>query len=197
MLDFRMTLFRLRTTLDKSAGTVTTACLYTLAILSVGLCTAKAQSSGAEKPIHIPSSGGEVVLATAADKARAYDENHFATARRVGDTLYLAGVVAGRRDGEGKDTAAFKDQCRRAFRRIQLTLAAAGANFDDVVMLNTFHVWEGPNFEGDRPAQFAAFSAVKDEFMKAPYPAWTAVGTTSLLPDKGIVEIQVIAHLKK
>jgi len=167
-----------------------------IAVFSIGLCAAKAQSSSAEKSIRIPTSGGEVVLATAADK-RAYDEDHFATARRVGDTLYLAGVVAGRRDGEGKDTAAFKDQCRRAFRRIQTTLAAAGVNFDDVVMLNTFHVWEGPNFEGDRPAQFAAFSAVKDEFMKAPYPAWTAVGTTSLLPDKGIVEIQVIAHLKK
>jgi len=73
----------------------------------------------------------------------------------------------------------------------------AGADFDDVVMLSTFHVWQGPNFEGDRPTQFAAFSAVKDEFMKAPYPAWTAVGTTALIPDTGIVEIQAIVHLKK
>jgi len=106
-------------------------------------------------------------------------------------------VVVSRRDGEGKDTEAFKEQCRRAFRRIQTTLTASGATFDDVVMLNTFHLWQGPNFEGDRPAQFAAFSSVKDEFMKPPYPAWTAVGTTSLLPDNAIVEIQVIAHLKK
>ncbi len=64
-------------------------------------------------------------------------------------------------------------------------------------MLNTFHIWQGPNFEGDRATQFEAFSAVKDEFMKAPYPAWTAVGTTALIPDTGIVEIQVIVHLKK
>ena len=147
MLDFRMAMSRLRTTLPKSSRIVTTTCLYAITIFSIGLCTAKAQSSGPEKPIHIPSSGGEVILATAADKARAYDEDRYATARRVGDTLYLSGVVAGRRDGEGKDTAAFKDQCRRAFRRIQVTLAAAGASFDDVVMLNTFHVWEGPNFE--------------------------------------------------
>ena len=46
-------------------------------------------------------------------------------------------------------------------------------------------------------AQFAAFSAVKDEFMKVPYPAWTAVGTTALIPDTGIVEIQAIVHLNK
>jgi len=137
------------------------------------------------------------VIASPAEKASTYDQYHYSPARRVGDTLYISGVVVGRRDGEGKDIAAFKAQVRRAFQRIQATLNAAGANFDDVVMLNTFHVWQGPNFEGDRAAQFAAFSAVKDEFMKAPYPAWTAVGTTALIPDTGIVEIQAIVHLNK
>jgi hypothetical protein len=33
--------------------------------------------------------------------------------------------------------------------------------------------------------------------MKPPYPAWTAVGTTGLLSDGGIVEIQLIAHAAK
>jgi len=93
------------------------------------------------------------------------------------------GAVVGQRDGEGKDIAAFKAQVRRAFQLIQTTLNAARTNFDDAVMLNTFHVWQDPNFEGDPAAQFAAFSAVKDEFMKAPYPAWTVVGTTALIPD--------------
>ena len=171
--------------------------LCAIGLLMVGICPTLAQSNGSEKAIHIPASGGEVVIATAAEKASAYDQYHYSPARRVGDTLYISGVVAGRRDGEGKDTAAFKDQVRRTFLRLQATLEAAGATFDDVVMLNTFHVWQSPNFEGDRAAQFAAFSAVKDEFMKAPYPAWTAVGTTALVPDNGIVEIQAIAHLKK
>jgi len=171
--------------------------LWAITLLIVGLCPAQAQSDKPEKAIHIPSSGGEVLIATAAEKASAYDQFHYSPARRVGDTLYVSGVVAGRREGEGKDVAAFKAQVRRAFQRIQATLNAAGANFDDVVMLNTFHVWQGPNFEGDRAAQFEAFSAVKDEFMKAPYPAWTAVGTTALIPDTGIVEIQAIVHLNK
>lgn len=171
--------------------------LYALTLLISGFCPAQSQSNQQEKPIRIPSSGGEVVIATAAEKSTAYDQFHYSPSRRVGDTLYISGVVVGRRDGEGKDTAAFKAQVRRAFQRIQATLNAAGASFDDVVMLNTFHVWQGPNFEGDRPAQFAAFSAVKDEFMKPPYPAWTAIGTTSLLSDNGIVEIQAIVHLNK
>src|SRR5215469_7746688 len=165
--------------------------------LAVAFCPAQTQSEKGEKSIHIPSPGGEVVIATAAEKATAYDQYHYAPARRVGETLYISGVVAGRREGEGKDAAAFKAQVRRAFQRIQATLEAAGASFDDVVMLNTFHVWQSPNFEGDKRAQFEAFSAVKDEFMKPPYPAWTAVGTTALIPDNGIVEIQAVVHLKK
>ena len=172
------------------------ALLCTVA-LAVPRCSAQTQSEKGNKAIHIPSPGGEVVIATAAEKATAYDQFHYAPSRRVGDTLYISGVVAGRREGEGKDVSAFKAQVRRAFQRIQATLDAAGASFADVVMLNTFHVWQGTNFDGDKRAQFEAFSAVKDEFMKAPYPAWTAVGTTALIPDNGIVEIQAIVHLTK
>ena len=184
-------------TIAVSSLPATRPLLCAMILLIVGSCPAQLQSEKSEKTIHIPSSGGEVLIPTAAEKASAYDQYHYSPARRVGDTLYISGVVVGRRDGEGKDITAFKAQVRRAFQRIQATLNAAGANFDDVVMLNTFHVWQGPNFEGDRAAQFAAFSAVKDEFMKAPYPAWTAVGTTALIPDTGIVEIQAIVHLNK
>jgi len=184
-------------TIPVSSLTAMRTFLCAVVLLVAGPCPMRAQSNKPESPIHIPASGGEVVIATAAEKAVAYDQFHYSPARRVGDMLYLSGVVVGRRDGEGKDTAAFKDQVRRAFVRIQATLEAAGATFDDVVMLNTVHVWQSPNFDGDRAAQFGAFSAVKDEFMKPPYPAWTAVGITALIPDNGIVEIQAIVHLKK
>jgi enamine deaminase RidA (YjgF/YER057c/UK114 family) len=36
--------------------------------------------------------------------------------------------------------------------------------------------------------------AVKDEFMSAPYPAWTAVGTPELFLPGALVEIQVTAR---
>lgn len=150
----------------------------------------------AQEPIRIPSSGGEVVIATKAEKDTAYDQYHYATSRRLNDTLYISGVVAGRRDGEGRDATAFKAEVRRAFERLKATLAASGAGFNDIVMLNTFHVWDSPEFEGGRAEQFRVFSEVKDEFMRPPYPAWTAVGTTHLIPDNGIVEIQAIAHVE-
>ena len=90
-------------------------------------------------------------------------------------------MVVGRRPDEGTDIAAFKDQTRRTFRRIDGYLKAAGLTFDNVVMINSFHVWEGPNFSGGRAQQFKAFEEVKEEFMKGPKPAWTAVGVTALL----------------
>jgi enamine deaminase RidA (YjgF/YER057c/UK114 family) len=148
----------------------------------------------AETAKKVPAPGGEVVLATAADQ-KLYDRLHFASARRAGDALYISGVIVGRMKDEGNDVAAFKDQVRRAFRRIETTLTAAGAGFADVTMINSFHVFTSPNFAGTRDEQFMAFAAVKDEFMPAPHPAWTAVGTTGLLSDGGIVEVQMIAHV--
>ncbi len=74
-------------------------------------------------------------------------------------------------------------------------LDASGTRFEDVVMINSFHVWQGPNFAGTRDEQFSAFEEVAGEFLKSPYPAWTAVGTTGLLSDGGIVEVQLIARV--
>jgi enamine deaminase RidA (YjgF/YER057c/UK114 family) len=165
-----------------------------LCAVALSLAAALPAAAGAQTPSRIPSPGGAVYLPTEIDR-KEYDDYHFAQVRRAGDYVYVSGVIAGPRDDkEGRDAAAFKDQVRRAFRRIGTDLAAAGAGFGDVVMINSFHVWNGPNFAGTRDEQFFAFSAVKDEFMPAPHPAWTAVGTTGLLYDRGVVEIQMIAH---
>lgn len=146
-------------------------------------------------PLKIPAPGGEVVLPNAGAK-KAHDDWRYAAARRVGDMVYLSGVIVDRHPGEGKDVAAFKLQTRRALERLRTNLEAAGSDFQHVVMINSFHVWQGPNFAGTRDEQFKAFEDVIGEFMKAPYPAWTAVGTTGLLSDGGIVEVQLIAKVR-
>lgn len=147
-------------------------------------------------PLKLPAPGGEVILPTEASK-KAHDEYRYAAARRVGDMVYLSGAIVGRAPGEGNDVAAFKLQTRRTLERLRHNLEAAGSDFQHVVMINSFHVWQGPNFAGSRDEQFAAFEAVIGEFMKPPYPAWTAVGTTGLLSDGGIVEVQLIASVRK
>lgn len=169
-------------------------------VLAAALCVAAGSASAQVRetakvdPVRIPASGGEVILPGQADQ-RAYDAYKFAAARRVGDTLYISGVIAGVPAGAKADAETYKTALRHAFRRIDRTLKASGASFADVVMINSFHVWDSPHFEGGRDAHFAAFSAVKDEFMPPPHPAWTAVGTTGLLTDTGLVEIQIIAHV--
>jgi enamine deaminase RidA (YjgF/YER057c/UK114 family) len=143
-------------------------------------------------PAHIATRNGEVILPTSADKQN-YDEYGFAAVRRAGNWVFISGVIVGRRQDEGTDVEAFKAQARRGFRRLDSALKAAGLGFDDVVMINSFHVWQGPNFSGSRDDQFKAFEQVKEEFIRGPKPAWTAVGTTGLLADAGIVEVQMIA----
>jgi len=148
----------------------------------------------ADFPKRIASLGGEVIVASERGETL-YNSFKFASARRAGDTVYVSGVIAGPARSEGRDVPAFKIQLRRAFDEIGATLAAAGAGFANVAMINTFHVWTSDNFQGDRNAQLGAFIEVKDEFMPPPHPAWTAVGTTGLALDTGVVEIQMIAHL--
>src|SRR5581483_12322798 len=112
-------------------------------------CASIALPALAGEPQHIPSAGGEVIL-PGADDVYAYDNYRYAAARRAGDYLYISGVVAGPRPGEATDVEGFKAQLRRAFRHLQAILKASGAGFRDVVTINSFHVWEGPDFSGTK-----------------------------------------------
>ena len=145
-------------------------------------------------PKRIPAPGGEVIIPSEGHQ-KSYDGIMYAPARRAGDMLYVSGVIVGRAKDEGTDPESFKAQVRRAFISLDTVLKASGASFDDVVMINSFHVWEGPDQPAPRWEQLNMINAVKSEFMKAPYPAWTAVGTTGLLSPGGIVEIQLIARV--
>lgn len=164
------------------------------ALIPTALLLALAAPAAAQEyPIRLPSPGGEVILPNAGAR-KAHDAWRYAAARRVGDVLYVSGVVVFRGKDEGNDAAAFKAQARRGFEQLKRTLDASGATFADVAMINSFHVWDGPNFAGTKAEQFAAFEEVVGEYFKPPYPAWTAVGTTGLLGETGIVEVQLIVH---
>jgi enamine deaminase RidA (YjgF/YER057c/UK114 family) len=162
-------------------------------LLIAGSAVGAADSAG--YPLRIPAPGGEVILPDEASKQN-HDHWRFAAVRRNGDTLYVSGVIVYRGKDEGTDVSAFKLQTRRALERLRKNLEAADSDFQHVVMINSFHVWQGPDFAGTKDEQFRAFEDVIGEFMKAPYPAWTAVGTTGLLGNGGIVEVQLIAREK-
>jgi enamine deaminase RidA (YjgF/YER057c/UK114 family) len=145
-------------------------------------------------PRKLPTPGGEVLIPDQRAQ-QAYDQIKFAPARRVGDMLYISGGLAGFREGEARTIDVFKESTRRLFGRIDALLKLEGASFADVVKINSFHVWKSPDWQFGKREQFDAFSAVKDEFMSAPYSAWTAVGTTELLGDRLVVEAEFIAYV--
>ena len=109
----------------------------------------------------------------------------FADAIVVGDTIYLSGVVAGIREGESDLKLGYE----RAFERIGATLKRAGATWDDVVDITSFHT--------DLTTQMPAIVAVKNKYIKPPYPAWTAIQVSRLIPNNGLTEIKVVAKIPK
>jgi enamine deaminase RidA (YjgF/YER057c/UK114 family) len=113
------------------------------------------------------------------------EEYGFADAVVTGDTVYLSGVVAGVRQGETDLRVAYT----RAFERIGAILKNAGVSWDDVVEITSFHT--------DLTTQMPAIVAVKKSYMKPPFPAWTAIQVSRLIPPNGITEIKVVAKLRK
>ncbi len=115
-----------------------------------------------------------------------YEQFHFAPAVKDGDRLYCSGVIGIGPDG--KPAADPETQFSHAFEQVQSVLTTAGASFADIVEMTTFHVGLQKNL--------TAFMKVKDRYMQAPYPSWTAIGITELAFPGGLVEIKVIARLK-
>ena len=116
----------------------------------------------------------------------AYEQFHFAPAVRTGRWLRSSGQL-----GTDENFAAIAEpeaQFAQAFEHVKSVLAAAKLDFGDVVELTTFHV-------GLRE-HLGTFVAVKDRYLEAPYPAWTAIGVVELAVPGALVEIRVTARLR-
>lgn len=113
---------------------------------------------------------------------RLQEEWGFADAVAVEGTVYLSGVVVNLRPGD----SGLEEAYTRSFEQIAAVLRRAGVSWDDVVEMTSYHT--------DLVSQMPAMRAVKDRYVRAPFPAWTAVGVTRLIPPNGITEIRIIAR---
>lgn len=113
-----------------------------------------------------------------------YEHNAYSAAVRSGDFLFVSGQVGSREDGSPEPD--FAAQVQLAFDNLHSVLKAAGASFDDIVDMTSFHT--------DPEAQFATVMEAKARaFPEKPYPNWTVVGVTWLAGFD--FEIKVIARL--
>jgi enamine deaminase RidA (YjgF/YER057c/UK114 family) len=126
------------------------------------------------------------VLMPTDPKALAFQNDvGYADAVRAGDTLYLSGVVAGPAPGEQGLVPAYE----RAFAHIASILKRAGASWDDVVDITTYHM----NVDAELPD----LTVVKNRYVKAPFPTWTVIQVARLYEPSVVTEIKVTAYKPK
>jgi enamine deaminase RidA (YjgF/YER057c/UK114 family) len=102
----------------------------------------------------------------------------------VDDTLYIAGQVG--RDEDLNVVEGTEAQFVQAFENVKKVLTAAGATFDNVVEMVTYHV-------DMRDLQL--FMEVKNRYYGEHVPTWTGVGVTALAMPGLIAEIKCVAKL--
>ena len=113
-----------------------------------------------------------------------FERFRYAPGVLVDDTLYIAGQVG--RDADLKVVEGTEAQFVQAFENVGKVLRAAGAGFDDVVEMVTYHV-------DMRDLQL--FMQVKNRYFTGRVPAWTGIGVTALAMPGLVVEIKCVARL--
>ncbi len=113
-----------------------------------------------------------------------FERFHYAPGVLVDDTLYIAGQVG--RDENLNVIEGTEAQFTQAFENVKKVLAAAGAGFDNVVEMITYHV---------DMRDLLLFMEVKDRYFTGRVPAWTGIGVTTLAMPGLLVEIKCTAKL--
>lgn len=114
---------------------------------------------------------------------RSYNNLHFAPGRMHNGILYASGVIG--TDAKGKIPESVEEEFRNAWEAIGVLLKEAGMDWSNLIEMTSYHV--------GLPEHIGTFMKVKDEYVKEPYPAWTAIGITDLAAPAAHVEIRVQA----
>lgn len=134
-----------------------------------------------------------------------YEKFHYCPGIKVGNTLYISGQVG--RDENLQVVEGTEAQFIQTFENVKKVLTAAGATFDDVVEMITYHV-TGVNLgnlqvqpDDASEQQFTIphlplFMKVKDRYFTNNFPTWTGFGITALSTPGLIVEIKCTAVLE-
>ncbi|MEM7666383.1 MAG: RidA family protein [Pseudomonadota bacterium] len=155
-----------------------------LHIAAATLCLVTGTAALADHHADAETSTAKQTLMPEEEGARAFMEQFgFSEAVIHGDTVYLSGVIA----GPAPEGMTREDAYDRTFQYIGSVLERAGSSWDDVIDITTYHT--------DIDASLPALAAVKNRYVKAPFPAWTAIDIVRLYAAEGEVEIKVTARV--
>ena len=114
-----------------------------------------------------------------------YDDWKMSPGLVSGNHVFFTGFT-----GTGADGACSPDpetQFRTAFRQLDLVLREAGLDFGAVVEMTTYHVGLREHLD--------LFRSVRAEFVREPYPAWTALEVAGFASEATIIEIRATAQI--
>ncbi len=112
-----------------------------------------------------------------------YDDWQMSPGLECNSFLFLTGFTGVRADGSLSSDP--ETQIREAFDKVCLVLREAGLSFGAVVEMTTYHVGLREHLD--------IFKQVRSEYVKEPYPAWTAIDVVGLVREGAFVEVRAIA----
>jgi enamine deaminase RidA (YjgF/YER057c/UK114 family) len=116
----------------------------------------------------------------------AYRNFHFSQGVKSGGFLVCSGQIGTNPDYSVP--AGAEEEFKNAWKAVGIVLAEAGLGFEDIIEYTSFHV--------DMGKHIRTFMKIRDEFLREPWPAWTAIGINELAVAGARAEIRVIARLR-
>ena len=112
-----------------------------------------------------------------------YDEKLYAPGVRVGNLLFVSGML-----GRGANLNVIHEteaQFVQLFENMKMVLDAGGASFDSVIELVGYFV--------EMQRDFPVYQAVRDRYIRADFPAQTAIGVKELSTPGLLLELKCVA----
>ena len=110
---------------------------------------------------------------------------------RIGELVFVGGQVSMDARGVAIAPGDIVTQTRNAYDCVARVLEAAGVGFEDLVQVNIFYCYDGP--QGGVGAYTDQIHEVSAEYLKAPYPTGMTTRVNGLAYEGLLVEIEAIA----
>ena len=119
----------------------------------------------------------------------------FSQGWRVGDLVFVGGQISADKSGTVVGEGDIEVQTRNVFESITTVLRSAGAEWPDVVKLNTYYVFDGD--ETQSRDFWEKMTRVRLKYLSDPGPAATAVRVSGLAYPGLLIEVEAIAVLSE